>query len=412
MSTRAILPVKISLTEGDFYTLWAPTWKEHGSEWQAFYGDAEKVLLFNSPEALLTHLEMTHSHELSSHPKWAEFTAIGDDRVVPDEKQEYDIIGAPTFLAGRPSHEHVSKIARIFQLTNSLAQVSGAEDAVIFFASHSILGNVNRGSEHYTGEQGLGEWSAVGRAVLTNWEKVLASIDSQVRIVNTDELDTAAVSAAATRITEASSAREKAREEAKQQAEAERAATDPYDTSAWAAAGIDPVKITIQGKSVYTLRTYLDGAPVFLGKYGEMYTFPTNKQLLRWMLDNDDHDLARVSTWEDLVSSAHAGDLVLTVHKDNAYSFNGIAADILKGVDSVDTPQMGKAYEVMADAADWAGDDSLNSFLLANPRMQDYLAYMLGSTEAAGYVPSAPFNDKAENWTQMEDMLIKRFSKF
>ncbi|WP_257161877.1 hypothetical protein [Corynebacterium cystitidis] len=412
MSTRAILPVKISLTEGDFYTLWAPTWKEHGSEWQAFYGDAEKVLLFNSPEALLTHLEMTHSHELSSHPKWAEFTAIGDDRVVPDEKQEYDIIGAPTFLAGRPSHEHVSKIARIFQLTNSLAQVSGAEDAVIFFASHSVLGNVNRGSEHYTGEQGLGEWSAVGRAVLTNWEKVLASIDSQVRIVNTDELDTAAVSAAATRITEASSAREKAREEAKQQAEAERAATDPYDTSAWAAAGIDPVKITIQGKSVYTLRTYLDGAPVFLGKYGEMYTFPTNKQLLRWMLDNDDHDLARVSTWEDLVSSAHAGDLVLTVHKDNAYSFNGIAADILKGVDSVDTTQMGKAYEVMADAADWAGDDSLNSFLLANPRMQDYLAYMLGSTEAAGYVPSAPFNDKAENWTQMEDMLIKRFSKF
>ncbi|WP_257182941.1 hypothetical protein [Corynebacterium cystitidis] len=412
MSTRAILPVKISLTEGDFYTLWAPTWKEHGSEWQAFYGDAEKVLLFNSPEALLTHLEMTHSHELSSHPKWAEFTAIGDDRVVPDEKQEYDIIGAPTFLAGRPSHEHVSKIARIFQLTNSLAQVSGAEDAVIFFASHSVLGNVNRGSEHYTGEQGLGEWSAVGRAVLTNWEKVLASIDSQVRIVNTDELDTAAVSAAATRITEASSAREKAREEAKQQAEVERAATDPYDTSAWAAAGIDPVKITIQGKSVYTLRTYLDEAPVFLGKYGEMYTFPTNKQLLRWMLDNDDHDLARVSTWEDLVSSAHAGDLVLTVHKDNAYSFNGIAADILKGVDSVDTTQMGKAYEVMADAADWAGDDSLNSFLLANPRMQDYLAYMLGSTEAAGYVPSAPFNDKAENWTQMEDMLIKRFSKF
>ncbi|SER63842.1 hypothetical protein [Corynebacterium cystitidis] len=412
MSTRAILPVKISLTEGDFYTLWAPTWKEHGSEWQAFYGDTEKVLLFNSPEELLTHLEMTQSHELSSHPKWAEFTAIGDDRVVPDEKQEYDIIGAPKFLAGRPSHEHVSKIARIFQLTNSLAQVSGAEDAVIFFASHSVLGNVNRGSEHYTGEQGLGEWSAVGRVVLTNWEKVLASIDSQVRIVNTDELDAAAVSAAATRITEASSAREKAREEAKQQAEAERAATDPYDTSAWAAAGIDPVKITIQGKSVYTLRTYLDGAPVFLGKYAEMYTFPTNKQLLRWMLDNDDHDLARVSTWEDLVSSAHAGDLVLTVHKDNAYSFNGIAADILKGIDSVDTTQMGKAYEVMADAADWAGDDSLNSFLLANPRMQDYLAYMLGSTEAAGYVPSAPFNDKAENWTQLEDMLIKRFSKF
>lgn len=412
MSTRAILPVQVSLTEGDFYTLWAPTWKEHGSEWQAFYGDAEKVLLFHSPEELLTHLDSASSHELTTHPKWGQFNASGDDRVVPEEKHHYDIIGAPKFLAGRPNHENVSTTARIFQLTNSLAQVAGAEDAVIFFASHSVLGNVNRGVEHYTGDQGLGEWSAVGRAVLTNWENVVESVDAQVRVVPTDELDADAVSAAATRITDAAEARKKAREEAEKQAEAEREAVDPYDTSAWAAAGIDPVKITIQGKSVYTLRTYLDRAPVFLGKYGEIFTFPTNKQLLRWMLDNDDHDLSSMSTWEDLVSSAHAGELELQVHKDNAYSFNGIAADIEKGVDAVDTDQMGKAYEVMADAADWAGDDSLNSFLLANPRMQDYLAYMLGSTEAAGYVPSAPFNDKAENWQQLEDMLIKRFSKF
>ena len=102
----------------------------------------------------------------------------------------------------------------------------------------------------------------------------------------------------------------------------------------------------------------------------------------------------------------------MEVHPDNSYSFNGIAADIAKGTDAVDTKQMGKAYELLADAADWAKDDSLNSLLLANPRMQDYLAYMLGSTRAAGYVPSAPFNDKAEAWTEMEQQLIKRFSKF
>ena len=44
--------------------------------------------------------------------------------------------------------------------------------------------------------------------------------------------------------------------------------------------------------------------------------------------------------------------------------------------------------------------------------MQDYLAYMLGSTEASGYVPTAPFTDKAQTWKDMEDQLIKRFSKF
>lgn len=182
--------------------------------------------------------------------------------------------------------------------------------------------------------------------------------------------------------------------------------------SIWSTAGIDPVKITLQGKTVYTLRTYLGSAPVFLGKYGEIFTFPTPKHLSRWILEHDDHDLASVSTWQDLMNSANAGELTVEVHPDNAYSFNGIAEDIRKGVDAVDAQQMTKAYELLADAADYAKDDSLNSFLLANPRMQDYLAYMMGSTESAGYVPSAPFDDKASAWTEMEEQLIKRFSKF
>ena len=56
MSTRAILPVKLSLPQGDVYTLWAPTWKEKGTEWQAFLGDDTSVLAFHSPEELLLSL--------------------------------------------------------------------------------------------------------------------------------------------------------------------------------------------------------------------------------------------------------------------------------------------------------------------------------------------------------------------
>ena len=36
MTTKGIVPVKLSLTEGDVYTLWAPKWREHGAEWQGF----------------------------------------------------------------------------------------------------------------------------------------------------------------------------------------------------------------------------------------------------------------------------------------------------------------------------------------------------------------------------------------
>lgn len=412
MSTRAILPVKLSLTQGDFYTLWAPTWKEKGSEWQAFLGDDESVLVFRSPEELLAFLTVTPRHDLSDHPKWAQFQSQGDGRVVPGDKQYYDIIGAPDFLAGRPSHENVSSLSRVFQISRSLADVASAEQAQIFFASHSILNNVTRGSDHYSGDNGLDEWSGVGRVVLRNWESVVESLDGAVRVVETDQLDASAVAAAAASIAAAAEANERA-EQARQDEEAARtAAQDPYDSSEWGRAGIDPVKITIQGKTVYTLRTYLGSAPVFLGKYGEIFTFLTPKHLGRWILENDDHDLASVSTWQDLMNTANAGELKVEVHPDNAYSFNGLTEDIGKGVDAVDTQQMGKAYELLADAADWAKDDSLNSFLLANPRMQDYLAYMLGSSEAAGYVPSPPFTDKAQGWAKMEDQLIKRFSKF
>ena len=412
MNTRAILPVKISLTQGDFYTLWAPTWRQGGSEWQAFFGDADDVLAFNSPEALLVYLEDHGSADLSEHPKWEAFQSGGADRVVPTEKNYYDLIGVPAFLAGRPSHENVSAVSRNFQLARSLAEIAGAQDANIFFASHSILGNVHRGHEHYSVDTGLDEWSGVGRTVLANWENVIASLDEAVRVINDDELDSARLKSAAAEIATASSARAEERAKAEKEAEEARNAADPYDSSPWAQAGIDPVKITVQGKGVYTLRTYLGDSPVFLGKFGEIFTFPTAKHMLRWLVDNEDHELARVSTWDDLQTLANAGELEVTVHPDNSYSLNGIAADIEKGVDTVDTQQMSKAYELMADAADWAEDDSLNSYLLANPRMQDYLAYMMGSTEAAGYVPSAPFNDKAEGWRELEELLVKRFSKF
>lgn len=160
------------------------------------------------------------------------------------------------------------------------------------------------------------------------------------------------------------------------------------------------------------MRCYLDGAPIFLGRFGTINTFPTGRQLLRWIIENDEHDLAKVATWEDIVTAANAGELELTVHRDNAYSFQGLTEDMEKGPEAVDIPQMSACYELLADAADWAGDDSINSYMLANPRFQDYLGYMLGSQQTSGYVPSKPYTDHSKGWRGLEDMLVKRFAKF
>lgn len=412
MSTRAIVPVKLSLTEGDFYTLWAPKWRQNGSEWQAFLGDDEDVLVFNSPAELLCFVESGTKHDLLDHPQWDQFAGRDADRVTPAERHEYDLIGMPEALAGRPSHQNVSTVARNLEIASALADVAGAEHTTIFFASHSILRNVSRGADHYSGEQGMSEWSGVGHVIAGNWKGVIEDLDQHVRVVSTDDFDAAKVSDAKERISSAAAASAAAAKEAEEKRKAAAEAADPYDNSPWAAAGIDPIKITAQSKSVYTLRTYLDGKPIFLGKWGEIFTFDSPKTLVRWIMDNDDHDLARVSTWEEVVSAANAGELEVQVHPDNQYSFNGIVRDIEKGPEAVDSDQMARCYEVCADAADWAGDDSINSYMLANPRLQDYLGYMLGSTEHAGYVPSKPYTEHAESWKGLEDMLIKRFSKF
>lgn len=412
MSTRAIVPVKLSLTEGDFYTLWAPKWHQNGADWQAFLGDDEAVLLFNSEAELLAFLESGKRHDLLDHPQWATFNAQAEDRVRPGKRDYYDIIGTPEFLVGRASHENVSNVARSFEISQALAEVSAAERTVIFFATHSILRNTARGADHYSGDEGRREWTSVGYVVARNWADVVSELDSVVKIVDSADFDKDMVTDAEGRIEAAVAAAETARKEAEERRKAAAEAADPYDNSAWAAAGIDPVKITVDSKSVYTLRTYVDGAPIFLGKWGEIHTFATPKQLLRWMIENDDHDLARVSTWQDLVTAANAGELEVTVHPDNQYTFNGIVRDIEKGPEAVDTDQMSRCYEVCADAADWAADDSINSFMLANPRFQDYLGYMLGSTEHAGYVPSKPYNEHAEAWKGLEEMLAKRFTKF
>ncbi len=46
-----------------------------------------------------------------------------------------------------------------------------------------------------------------------------------------------------------------------------------------------------------------------LSHMGEIYPFNSLKTLVRWSREIDDHDLARVSTWEELVSAANAGEL-------------------------------------------------------------------------------------------------------
>lgn len=404
MAQQGIVPVSLELTEGTFYTLWAPRWKEHGQEWQAFLGHGDHVYLFNSPEEVLVFLESGQPHDLNTHPKWGQFNSGDAARVVPKERDEVSMVEVPAYLAGRPSYSNVTKLARAFAVSKSLGSVCSLTDIESFYSGHSILANVDRGHDHFSGERGMSEWSAIGRVVLTNWNKVVDALDS---IVHTPEVAEEDAKNARQRIQEAQEAAEKA---AAEKAKAEEEAADPYDTSIWAAAGIDPIKIAIDGRTLYTLRTYLGKQPLFLGKFGQIVTFNNRKAMARWLAEHDDHDLATVSTWPTIMDAVNGGELEVTVHEDNTYVFTGLREDIAKGTKEVDTNQLRQAYELLADSADWASDDSVNSILVANPALQEYIAYMLGS--ATGYVPSAPFTAEVDGWKQLEESLVARFTKY
>src|SRR5699024_12443870 len=79
---------------------------------------------------------------------------------------------------------------------------------------------------------------------------VIEDLDDQVRIVSSSEFDEETVTAAASKISTAKQAAEDKRKELEDKRKAQKEAADPYDGSAWAAAGIDPVKITIDSRSV------------------------------------------------------------------------------------------------------------------------------------------------------------------
>ncbi len=108
MNNRAIIPVSVSFNSGDFYTLWAPTWKENGSQWEAFLGDDENVLVFPTVAEMLVYLENTTKHDLRDHPKWKDFAELPEYRAHPEDRDHYDIVGLPHYLADRPSYDAVA----------------------------------------------------------------------------------------------------------------------------------------------------------------------------------------------------------------------------------------------------------------------------------------------------------------
>ena len=93
MAQQGIIPVKLSLTDGDFYTLWAPSWKEHGQEWQAFLGGDDNVYFFHSPAELLAFLSPLRSKPCKTNPRGGRLNPTIRPRALPPSRQRLNLVG-------------------------------------------------------------------------------------------------------------------------------------------------------------------------------------------------------------------------------------------------------------------------------------------------------------------------------
>ncbi|MDO5030139.1 MAG: hypothetical protein Q4E11_06090 [Corynebacterium sp.] len=411
MARQGIVPIELELTSGTFYTLWAPSWREGGAEWQALLGHGEDIYMFSSAAELLAFLQSGTAHDFEQHPAWGRFSQQLPGSVISEPRHRYDLIGLPEVLAGRADYDHVSRADRILSIARSIGAIADLTPVNQMFASHSVLAATANGADHFQGN-GAAQWSAIGRVILSNWDDCIDAFDGLG--AKTPKVDEAAASAAATSLEEAKKAEMERREAAEKKREEEKKAAenadqgDPYDSTVWANAGIDPIKISIAGRTLYTLRCYMGRRPLFLGTNGEIHTFSQPRTMVRWLLEHKHHDMSNLLTWDEIITAANAGELEAVVHADNEYSFTGLAEDIEKGPSYVDTHQLARAYELLADAADWAGDDAVNEVLAGNQQLQWLLNFLLDTGEMSEPVP--PFDEEAAGWRQLEKSLTDRFT--
>ncbi|MEU3476121.1 primosomal protein [Rhodococcus sp. NPDC006774] len=417
-----IIPIELGLTAGDFSTLWAPEWREGDDEWEAFLGHEEDLYGFSTVAELAAFVRSDDDNDLVDHPSWTVVSALAAHELEPDDLHRFDLVAVPELVASDPEADVLAELQATFDIVSSIGDVCELRPVTSFFGSNPFVGAVGGGVENFLGREGGELWDRIGAAVAKHWDDVLDAVDS---IVTSPAVDSAAVAVAEAEITAAAENAVDAddvtddidsdsddEEDEDDSAEVDR---DPIAAAAaeetfWTTVGIDPIRIITSDDTLYTLRCYLGDKPVFLGRGGAISVFGSERSLARYLADDHDHDLAQVSTYSDVQTAAIDGSLDITITDDNVYVLPGLADDLADGPTAVDVEQLDLAVELFTDAAEFAGDDSVDEALATSTPLGWYVSYALEPSPDR-LAPSAPFDVEAEAWRALEREFESRLRK-
>lgn len=412
-----IVPIQLGLTDGDLVTLWAPRWREGDDEWEAFLGHGDDLYGFESAAELAAFVRSARDHDLVEHPAWPIVAALAAAEFEPDADHVHDLIGVPELVAGDPEAGALSELEDTFDMARSIGEVCDLDVVNRFFGAHPELGAVAAGPSAFVGRDGEQRWDRIGAAVADGWDAVVDAVDS---IAATPDVDATAVAEAEAEIVAAQENVVDADDLADEGDDADddieyvsladddaetddddQDGADDEEATFWTEVGIDPVKIITSSDTYFTLRCYLDDDPVFLGRSGKILVFTSERALARFLADDHDHDLARVSTYEDVQAAAVDGSLDVDVTDENVYVLPGITDDLASGPQDVDPDQLDLAVELFTDAARFAEDESTERALAVSTPLGWYVSYTL-DPDPSRLAPSAPFTAEAQAWRELE----------
>jgi hypothetical protein len=392
-----IVPIELSVTAGDLVTLWAPRWREDGEEWEAFLGDDENLFAFTDVAALVGFVRTAGDHDLIDHPAWALVPQLPAPDLRPVESHRYDLVGVPELVAQSPDTWVIGELADVVSIVRSLADVCGLDVVHEVLDSTPGFGMLEGGTLAFGGREGQRHWEALCTVIAQRWDDVLDAVDGVVRI---PDVDAAALAMAQTELTEAEAVTTKtATGEADSGEATPEAPAAPHPVLAfWSEVGIDPIRIISDLGDHYTLRCYLDDAPVFLGHSGRIEVFGSPRALARYLADNPKgHDLDEVSTWPQVTKQAHAGELQVAVDDGNSYVLAGLADDLAGGPETVDPGQLELAVELITDAEQWAGSDAATTALAGSEPLGWLVSFLL-RPDPTRLAPGAPFDAEVAAW--------------
>ncbi len=414
-----IVAIRLGLTKGDLYTLWAPRWRDGGDEWEAFLGKDEDLYGFESVADLVAFVRTDKDNDLVDHPAWTKITEANAHRLDPVEEHQYDVIGVPEIVAEKVSEDAVRQLHRTLVIVSSLGSVCELPVVTRFFNGNPVLGTLGGGIEAFSGRSGRKRWGEIEAVIARAWDNVVDALDE---VITLPDVDAAASQKAEAELAEPAPEPEEGElveevSEAESPDEAEEEESDALSSQAqsqvlgsdedfWLKVGIDPVRLMTSAGTYYTLRCYLDDQPVFLGRNGRISVFGSERALARYLADEHDHDLSGLATYDDIRTAATDGSLQVEITDDNVYVLTGIVDDLADGPDALDRDQLELAVELLRDVGDYSEDTTVDQTLDPDQPLGRLIAHVLEPDTVRA--PSPPYAKAVEQWEALEAFVESR----